>query len=103
MKGLVDFSVCIDLPLEIALARRLLDVVEHWEGPAEERFRWIGQYLNTYLFQGMREVYAAINEGVKAASDLILDGTQPVEENAKRVVDAVLIASDARRQQGIRA
>jgi len=49
----------------------------------------IGTYLNTYLFQGMREVYIAINEGVKAKSDLVLDGTLPVAANARRVIEAV--------------
>ncbi len=90
MQGLVDFSVCIEVPMEVALARRLLDVVERWEGEAEGRFRWIGGYLHSYLFEGMREVYAAINQRVKESSNLVLDGTQPVEANAQRVLEAVL-------------
>jgi len=89
MGGLVDFGVCLDVPLEVALARRLLDTVEKWSGTAEERLHWMGDYLNAYLFEGMREVYCAINERVKAQSHLILDGTQPVEQNARRVVEAV--------------
>ena len=89
MAGLVDFGVCIDTPMEVALARRLLDVVERWEGPPEQRLKWIGSYLNTYLFEGMREVYTAINGRVKERSQLILDGLSPVEQNAQRVVEAV--------------
>lgn len=89
MAGVVDFSVCIETPMEVALARRLLDAVERWDGPVEQRFQWIGTYLNTYLFEGMREVYSAINEGVKERSDLILDGLSPVEQNAQRVVEVV--------------
>ena len=73
----------------MALARRLLDVVERWEGPPEQRLKWIGSYLNTYLFEGMREVYTAINGRVKERSQLILDGLSPVEQNAQRVVEAV--------------
>ncbi len=89
MADLVDFSVCIDLPMEIALARRLLDAVERWEGSPEKRMRWIGAYLNTYLFEGMREVYGAINRRVEERCQLTLDGLMPIEENARRVVEAV--------------
>jgi hypothetical protein len=42
----------------------------------------------------MREVYIAINERVKENSNLVLDGTQTVEENANRVVEAVLQKQD---------
>ena len=90
MAALVDFSVCIDVPMEIALARRLLDAAARWTGTPEQRLEWIDTYLNTYLFQGMREVYIAINEAVKANSDLVLDGTAPVEANAQKVIKAVL-------------
>lgn len=89
MKGLVDFSVCIDVPMEVALARRLLDTVEKWSGTAEARLQWMGNYLRTYLFEGMREVYVAINERVKEQCDLVLDGTHPVEQNAQSVVAAI--------------
>jgi len=89
MADLVDFSVCIDTPMEIALARRLLDTVERWEGSSEQRMQWIGNYLNTYLFEGMREVYIAINERVKERSQMVVNGLLPVEENARRVVEAV--------------
>ena len=55
----------------------------------DDGLQWIGTYLNTYLFQGMREVYIAIHEAVKAKSDLVLDATLPVEDNAHRVIEAV--------------
>lgn len=90
MAAQVDFSVCIELPMEVALARRLLDAAERWSGPPEQRLDWITTYLKMYLFEGMREVYIAINEAVKASSDLVLDGTAPIEDNARRVVEAVL-------------
>lgn len=89
MRGLVDLSVCIDLPMEVALARRLLEVLGKWSGTAEERLQWMEGYLKSYLFEGMREVYIAINERVKQDCDLILDGTQSVGDNAQRVVEAV--------------
>ena len=90
MVGLIDFSVCIDVPMEVALARRLLDAVARWGGDAEQRLKWMDGYLNSYLFEGMREVYIAINERVKESCDLVLDGALPVEENAQVVVEAVL-------------
>lgn len=89
ISGLVDFSVCIETPMEIALARRILDVAEKWEGEPEQRMLWLAGYLKSYLFEGMRDVYSAINERVKESCDLILDGTQKVENNAMRVVERV--------------
>jgi uridine kinase len=89
MHGLVDFSVCLDIPLEIALARRLLDVVERWDGTAEQRLQWMNGYLRSYLFEGMSKVYIAINEQVKANAELILDATLPVGQNAQAVFGAI--------------
>lgn len=89
MNELVDFSVCIDVPMEVALARRLLEASDKWSGTAEERLQWMNNYLKTYLFEGMREVYIAINERVKEHSHLLLDGLQSVEQNAQRVVAAI--------------
>jgi len=89
MKGLVDFGVCIDVPMEVALARRLLETSERWSGTAEARLEWTTNYLKSYLYEGMREVYIAINERVREHSHLLLDGLQPVDQNAQRVVAAV--------------
>ena len=89
MAGLVDFSICLEVPMEIALARRLLDAIERWSGEAEQRMQWMGNYLNIYLFEGMREVYFAINEQVKKNCDLVLNGTLPVEVNVQIAIDAV--------------
>ncbi|MCW3095225.1 MAG: hypothetical protein JWL77_843 [Chthonomonadaceae bacterium] len=90
MADLVDFSVFIDTPMEVALARRLLESVERWEGSPEQRMQWIGNYLNSYLFEGMREVYIAINARVQERSQLMVNGLKPVEENARQVVEAVI-------------
>jgi len=89
MADLVDFSVCLDLPMEVALARRLLDVTERWDGTAESRLQWMNGYLKSYLFEGMRDVYTAINEWVKTNADLVLDATLPIDQNAQTVVEAV--------------
>lgn len=86
MKDLVDLSVCIDIPMEIALARRLLESFEKWGGSPELRVDWAKNYLNSYLFESMRDVYIAINEGVKSQCDLVLDGCLSVEQNVARVL-----------------
>ncbi len=86
MKDLVDLSVCIDIPMEIALARRLLESFDQWSGTPDERIGWAKNYLNSYLFESMRDVYIAINEGVKSQCDLVLDGCVPVNQNVERVL-----------------
>lgn len=82
MKNLIDFVIALDIPLDIALARRLLGltnppyVIQH----PDDRYTHLIEWLQTYLSGGYRELYLAINERVFKNSDLILDSTRPVNE-----------------------
>lgn len=80
MKGIIDFVVAIDVPLEIALARRLLRTAE-WPGFLDhprELAEAMHSYVQSYLHIG-RELYIAINEQARKGCDLILDGMQPID------------------------
>jgi len=94
VRDLVDFVVCIDLPLEIALARRVLRTAQAI-GDCE-RFRDVVRGgMKAYLNSG-RETYLAANRLARAACELVVDGTRPADELAREVVAAV------RERQAIR-
>jgi uridine kinase len=83
MKNMIDVVIAIDLPLEIALARRLLRTLERAEEYADELFKTMQKFLRDYLLTG-REMYRAINERVQKNCDLILDGMKPIDELAEQ-------------------
>lgn len=95
MKYLYDFIVAIDIPMEIALARRLLQNLERAETPEarEVNCQWMQGYLRSYLHDSLRECYIAINAGVQRNAHLIVEGTEPIPILAARIADA------ARRQR----
>ncbi|WNZ25575.1 hypothetical protein HJG54_23845 [Leptolyngbya sp. NK1-12] len=91
MSELVDFVVCIDLPLEVALARRLLRDAE-WclrEKNSEYLAIYLKEYLTGYLSGATREMYLEVNARVLKNCDLILGGVKPLDELADEVVAAI--------------
>lgn len=102
MDALVDFVVCIDIPLEIALARRILrelgEAISRKETVAyAERLR---DHLCWYLHESGREMYFGVNENAKENCDLVVDGTKGVDELASEVVRHVKKEVRTRRPYG---
>ena len=80
----IDFLVCIDTPLDIALARRLIrDYKNHLE-PAK-----ILEELEYYLAHS-RPLYILAPE-VKQTSDLIIDGSLSIAEQERQVLQALKV------------
>ena len=69
----IDLTVFIDTPLDIAMARRL---IRDYTGAESEYI--IGD-LSTYLSRG-RNAYLNMLKTIKPNSDLIIDGSLPVDE-----------------------
>lgn len=91
MNELIDFVVCIDLPLEVALARRLLRDIE-WclsERNAEYLALYLKEYLTGYLGGATREMYLEVNTRVLRNCDLALDGIKSIDELADEIVVAL--------------
>lgn len=87
IRGLVDFVVCIDLPLELALARRVLRTVQaitDGEQLRSDLRRGMTHYLN-----GGRESYARVLALVRTEAELILDGTKGPEQLADEALSAI--------------
>jgi hypothetical protein len=101
MATLIDFVAVIDTPLEIALTRRLLrDLgpisLEDIEKATKEQLAegvvqiviYLKDYLSGYLDAG-RDLYIAAQERAKENCDLVLDGSQSIDELAQQLVTAV--------------
>jgi uridine kinase len=92
IRDLVDFVVCIDVPMEIALARRVVRTADHIKDSAAfhaDIRRGMTHYLN-----GGWESYVRVLSLVKSECDLLVDGTKAPEE----VADEVAYALRVRRQ-----
>jgi uridine kinase len=87
IRGLVDLVVCIVLPLEIALARRILRTVEAIPD-GEALRRDLRQGMISYL-NGGRESYARVLALVRAEAEVVLDGTKGPEDLAEEALPLV--------------
>jgi uridine kinase len=90
LAGLIDFVVCVELPLEIALARKLLRMLDFYlaEQTADAFAKQLQFLLPWYLESG-RELYAMVQRRVLQNCDLVADGMLPPDKLADTIADAV--------------
>jgi uridine kinase len=90
LAGLIDYVVCIDLPLEIALARKLLRMLNFFlaQQTPDEYIKHLQFLLPWYLESG-RELYRLVQQRVLQSCDLIADGTMPPDALADVIETAV--------------
>jgi len=90
MAALLDFVAVIDVPLEIALARRLRRTigrgVEQWS--ADQVLKHIDRYLTSYIELGS-SLYGTVNTRALASCDLAVDGRKPVAQLAEQIAEVV--------------
>jgi uridine kinase len=84
LQPLIDYVILLDTPLEIALARRLLEVpaIPYFAKHLDEGYQAMLAYLHSYLHHSVREMYLALLQQVRQHCDLVLDGTKPMDELA---------------------
>ena len=83
---LIDFSVYVDTPLEIALARRLLRMSNLIsQGNAEVTME---EHLLWYLRVG-RNFYLAVEKSARKNCDLVIDGLLSADEIAETIYKAI--------------
>ncbi|CAO3439381.1 hypothetical protein [Azospirillum doebereinerae] len=87
--GLIDVAVHIDVPSDVALARRTLRLVGDRSvlGDAAVLAEVDGQ-LRAFLAVG-RDAYRAADRAARAAADLVLDGMQPVDALAETLLSVI--------------
>jgi uridine kinase len=90
MEGLIDMVVCIDLPLEIALARKLMRMLEFYlaERSADAFAQQMRFFLPWYIDSG-RALYGAVQQRVLQRCDLVVDGLLPPDALADRIAGAI--------------
>ncbi|MBD2107023.1 hypothetical protein [Nodosilinea sp. FACHB-13] len=91
MSELIDFVAYINLPLEVALARRLLRDIEQCvtERKQDILAAYLKEYLTEYLNGGTRELYFEVSTRVLQNCDLILNGVNSLDELANEIVTAI--------------
>lgn len=88
MSELIDYSVCIDIPLEISLCRRIIRNItyDYKHDSAEDRMNKILKYVMDYNnVEGKAIKY--LYDMIKEKSDIKLDGLKPKEVLVKELVE----------------
>jgi len=76
----VDMAVAIDLPIDVALARRLLRDINtpDMTSSAQKARDHVDSYCRRFLFESRRELILAGQRWALQNCDLVLDGTKPM-------------------------
>ena len=80
IKDLIDMVVYLDIEPEIALGRRVLELVHYLKNDPEVLLNFLDHYLFDYLYRGVRDMFIEVGKKVKSNSDLIIDANQNVED-----------------------
>ncbi|HET7365580.1 MAG TPA: hypothetical protein VFJ70_18580 [Burkholderiales bacterium] len=89
--GLIDLLIWIDVPLELALARKLKAFASDALADTKPRDRlvWLDAYLGNYLAL-VRRLLVLQAERVRPQADLVLDGSGALEPMVARAHEYVL-------------
>ena len=82
MRKFIDYAIFIDTPLDIALARRVLRDFPH------ESSDTIRADMQQYLMRG-RHAYLHMLSTIKPDSDLIIDGSLPLDTIVHTIIEAL--------------
>jgi len=86
IQELIDYVIYIDLEPEIALGRRINDLITYLRDDSTVLINMLDHYLYDYLHHGIREMYIEFGKRVKGNSDLIINGRNRIEDNIEIVV-----------------
>jgi uridine kinase len=89
----VDFLVWVDVPLDVALARKVKELVggfrrENRPDQQAKRLAWLEQYLENYL-EIVRDVLKIQQDRVAAHADVVLQGMRSLDEIAQEAADEI--------------
>lgn len=96
----IDFAAHLNLPADIALARRIIRAIESGEHTAPEQL--LGYFLHdlkTYLAVG-RTAYGAAERAARETADLVLEGIRPADELATEIVEKIQTLHTAANRRG---
>jgi uridine kinase len=88
LASLIDLTVYIDVPPDVALARRITREIAAQQNGAEQLVAEIEGQLRAFLAIG-RDAYLAAARAANKSADIVLDGMLPVNELAAAIVEEV--------------
>ncbi|WP_165921084.1 nucleoside/nucleotide kinase family protein [Paenibacillus albiflavus] len=82
IKDLIDIVIYLDVPLEIALARRILDLNKSQELRNDPMvlINLLDHFLIEYLYNGVRDMYFEIGNKIKNNCDTVINATQELAQ-----------------------
>ena len=91
--GFIDLVIWIDVPLDLALARKLRDFTAHClrgdhAGDTAEFVRWLDGYLVNYI-RGVRQTLLFQRQWVRANADIRVDGMAAAEAIANKLAPEI--------------
>lgn len=93
-EDIIDLSIFIDTPLDVAMARRIArDYLEDRTSPAEDRLNRLEDDLSSYMNKA-RHVYLGANKH-KTTSDIVLDGWQSLESLLDEILPIINTAHES--------
>lgn len=85
----IDFVIWIDVPLDIALARKIREYIAWFrEEKNPDGWMWLDNFVANYL-QVFREVLLLQGQRVSSRADLVLDGREAPETLLHQALEAI--------------
>lgn len=89
LSPLIDLAVFIDVPADVAMARRLLREIDTWREEPAQLIGALELQLRAYLAAG-RDAYFAASRAARQSADLVLDGMQGMDALAATLVGEIV-------------
>jgi uridine kinase len=92
--GYIDLLIWIDIPLDVALARKLKEFTGTFAGRADELdpqkfIAWVDQYLDNYL-KVIGRVLQIQQQKVRRNADIIIDGRKDIDWMVRQATEKIL-------------
>jgi uridine kinase len=90
MADMIDFVVCVDLPLEIALARKMSRMLGYFlSEQTPDAFANHLQFFLPWYMESGRDLYAVVQQRVLWQCDIVADGMLPPDALADAIADTI--------------
>ncbi|MEF2965812.1 hypothetical protein V3851_08225 [Paenibacillus sp. M1] len=85
----VDFVVYLDVEPEVALARRVHNLIHCLRNDPEALIGFLDHFLFDYMYRGVKEMYREVGNKVKANADLIVHANESIDEIVVNISDFI--------------
>jgi len=94
IKDFIDTVIFLDVPPEIALARRILDLIKSPELRNDPMvlLNLLDHFLFEYLNNGVRDMYFEFGDKVKNNCDAVINATQEITQITEDIINYLSVA-----------